>query len=207
MATSTITKTVLTEPRTVTTIAADVTAKTTAHTITTALGVTVFIDYAPDASAAKVGNGTRFKIQTSQTTTADLAWRDLFVVQTGVSSPNTGSLSSATTAGGTVINTTSTLPALGAFAFFKSTTVANNEWAEVVARSTGSSTFTVLDGVTTALTTNTTWYDSALHWQQYLNATGIVRWRVVAHNNMGTTNQAAMWHVAAIEGQNINATS
>ena len=200
------TKTVQSELKIISTLAAGAVSVTTSTlVISTEMGVNVFMDYAPDSSAAKIGTGTEFAIQTSQTTSGDDTWRTLLAVPTGVAAPKTGNLSSATTAGGTVVNTTSTLPSVGNFVFLKHTTLASSEWAEVV-KTTSASSFQVRDGLTTAQTTDSTWTNGATHWAHYLNAAAVVRLRVAANNNLGsvsTGNQACIWRVAAITADSI----
>ena len=102
-------------------------------------------------------------------------------------------------AGQTVIECGATVPAIGDILFFKNSTIANSEWANVVARVTtgGSETVTLESGLTNVQAAGT-YYTQGEHFVLTIDVEAVTRLRVVANNQKGSTNRAICWRCAAI---------
>jgi len=193
-------KTIETELKAITAVAAD------AQSISSVLDlsgpvkkVTVFIDHAKDAANAAVGQGTEYVIQVSEKASGNDTLRSLASFTAAITAPTAVTTDAQEAAGSTVIECGATVPAIGDIVFFKNATLANSEWANVVARVTtaGSESFTIESGLTNTQAAGT-YYTQGEHFVLTIDVEAITRLRVVCNNTRGTTNQAIVWRCAAV---------
>ncbi len=192
-------KTVETELKAITEVAANVQSLSSELALTGIKKVTIFIDHAKDNASASVGQGTEYVIQVSEKATGNDTWRSIPAFTATITAPTVITLDNDEAAGQTVIECGATVPAVGDIIFFKNTTLANSEWATVIARVTtgGSESVTLESGLTNAQADNTH-NTQGEHYQQTINTETYTRLRVVCNNTKGTTNRAIVWRCAAI---------
>jgi len=161
--------------------------------------VTLFIDHAKDAAGAAVGQGTEYVIQASQKASGNDTWRAIASFTAEITAPTAVTTDGEETAGATDIECGASVPAVGDIIFFKNATLANSEWANVIAvdATGGSEYFTLEDGLTNTQAAGT-YYTQGEQFVVTIDIHSITRLRVVCNNTKGTTNQAVVWRCAAI---------
>jgi hypothetical protein len=161
--------------------------------------VTILIDHAKDAAAAAVGQGTEYVIQVSEKATGDDTWRPVAARTAAITAPTAVATDAEEAVGQTVIECGASVPAVGDIILFKNATIANSEWANVIARVTtgGSETFTIESGLTNVQAAGT-YYTQGEHFVITVSVKAMTRLRVVCNNTKGTTNQNIIWRCAAI---------
>ena len=191
-------RTIQTELKAITAVAADVQSVSSVLALNTIRQVTIFIDHAKDNASASVGQGTEYIIQISEKATGNDTWRSIPAFTATTTAPTVITLDNDEAAGQTVIECGATVPVVGDIIFFKNTTLANSEWANVIARVTagGTESVTLESGLTNAQADNTH-NTQGEHYQQTLNTETYTRLRVVCNNTKGTTNRAIVWRCAA----------
>ena len=194
-----IPKTIQTELQGITAVAADVQSVSSVLNLAKARRVSIFIDHAKDNASASVGQGAEYIIQVSEKATGNETWRALAAFTAAITAPTAPVTDAEEAAGQTVIECGATVPAVGDIVFFKNATIANSEWANVIARVTtgGSETFTIESGLTNIQAAGT-YYTQGEYFVVVLDVSAITRLRVVCNNTKGTTNRAIVWRVAAI---------
>ena len=197
-----IPKTIQTELQGITAVAADVQSVSSVLNLAKARRVSIFIDHAKDNASASVGQGAEYIIQVSEKATGNETWRALAAFTAAITAPTAPVTDAEEAAGQTVIECGATVPAVGDIVFFKNATIANSEWANVIARVTtgGSETFTIESGLTNIQAAGT-YYTQGEYFVVVLDVSAITRLRVVCNNTKGTTNRAIVWRVAAITEQ------
>ncbi len=193
-----VVKTIETELKAITAVDANVQSISSELALTGMKQVTIFIDHAKDSADASVGQGTEYVIQVSEKATGNDTWRSIPAFTATITAPTVITLDNDEAAGQTVIECGATVPAVGDIIFFKNTTLANSEWANVIARAVGAGTesVTLESGLTNAQADNTH-NTQGEHYQQTINVQSYTRLRVVCNNTKGTTNRAIVWKVAA----------
>lgn len=192
-------KTIETELKAITGVDALVQSISSELALTGMKQVTIFIDHAKDNASASVGQGTEYVIQVSEKATGNDTWRSIPAFTATITAPTVITLDNDEAAGQTVIECGATVPVVGDIIFFKNTTLANSEWANVIARVTtgGSESVTLESGLTNAQADNTH-NTQGEHYQQTINVQSYTRLRVVCNNTKGTTNRAIVWRCACI---------
>jgi len=150
--------------------------------------VTVNVDIGRTATTAFVGAGTEVKVQFSQELTGNDGWIDYSMV-CDIAAATALVMDAQEAAGSTRIETGSGLPAAGDFVYFKNATIANSEWAKVVAilATGGSEYFDIEDGLKNVQDAITL-YNKAQRFNPTFEVGPALRMRVVINNNNGTTN-------------------
>ena len=195
-----ITKTIETELQAITAVAADVqSASSTLDLSGQIKKVTILIDHAKDHASASVGQGTEYVVQVSEKASGNDTWRTLTSFTAAITAPTAMASDAEEAAGQTVIECGATVPAIGDILFFKNATIANSEWANVIARVTtgGSETVTLESGLTNVQAAGT-YYTQGEHFVVTIAVESVTRLRVVCNNTKGTTNRAIVYRVACI---------
>jgi len=198
-----ITKTIETELQAIAALAADTQAVSSVLDLSGQIKkVAILIDHAKDAADASVGQGTEYVIQVSEKASGNDTWRALTSFTAAITAPTAMVTDAEEAAGQTVIECGAVVPAVGDILFFKNATIANSEWANVIARVTtgGSETVTLESGLTNTQAQGT-YYTQGEHFVVVLDVEAITRLRVVCNNTKGTTNRAIVWRTAAITSQ------
>jgi len=192
-------KVIQTELKAITTVAADIQSVSSELALTGMSTATIFVDHAKDNASASVGQGTEYVVQVSEKAAGNDTWRALDSFTATITAPTVITLDNDEAAGQTVIECGATVPAVGDIIFFKNTTLANSEWANVIARVTtgGSESVTLESGLTNAQADNTH-NTQGEHYVKSFNVEGFTRMRVVCNNTKGSTNRAICWRCAAI---------
>lgn len=192
-------KTIQTELLAITAISANVQQVSSTYTSLYTMQATVFIDHARDSASAFVGAGTEYRVEVSQKASGNDTWRTLYSVVCGITAPSSIVMDAQEAAGQTRIECGATVPAVGDIVFFKNATLANSEWAKVIARDTtvSSEYFDILDGLTN-IQPAITLYNQAEQFVITVNLRTGTRLRVVVNNNNGTTNYAIVSRIALI---------
>jgi len=161
--------------------------------------VSIFIDHAKDNALASVGQGTEYVIQVSEKASGNDTWRALASFTAAITAPTAVVTDAEEAVGQTAIECGATVPAVGDIIFFKNATLANSEWANVIAvTSNGAdSSFSVESGLTKAQAQGT-YYTQGEHFVVSLDVSAFTRLRVVCNNTKGSTNRAIVWRCAAI---------
>ena len=195
-----ITKTIQTELQAISALAASVQGISSVLDLSgTEKKVAIFIDHAKDSASAAVGQGTEYAIQVSQKASGNETWRALAVFTAAITAPVAMVTDGVEAVSSTVIECATGVPAVGDILFFKSATIGNSEWANVVTRSTAASAeqVTLESGLTFAQAAST-YFTQGEHFVSVIDTEAITRLRVVANNQKGTTNMAICWRVACI---------
>lgn len=160
--------------------------------------VIIYIDHGRTAATAFVGAGTEYRIEVSQKRSGDDTWVPIASVVAEIDAATAIVMDGSEAAGSTVIECGAGLPAVGDYVYFKNGTIANSEWAKVVAivSTGGSESFTIQNGLTNTQAAITL-YNKARRFAIQLDVEPFVRLRVVCNNNNGSTNQAIDWRCAA----------
>jgi hypothetical protein len=194
-----ITKTVQTELKAITNVAAAAQSISSVFSSTTHLQGTVFIDIAPEATNTP---GTELRVEISQKDSGNDTWIPFATFISTTLTSNTNAVDGTEAAASTVIEeATTTGIALNQYMFFKNGTIGNSEWSRVVAF-TGSTSFTVLDGITNAQTSST-WYNRGERFVVTMDLTSIKRLRVVCNNAYAASSVAVNWRAALVTGDSI----
>jgi len=189
-------KTIETELKALTEVAADVQSVSSILDVSTKNKVTILIDHAKDNAAASVGQGTEYVVQVSEKATGNDTWRALAAFTAAMTVPVAPVCSAIEPVGETVIACGAVVPAVGDRVFFKNTVLALSEWANVIAV-TPATNFTIESGLTNASEIKT-YYTQGEHFVLTIDVEAITRLRVVCNNTKGTTNRAIVWRCAAI---------
>lgn len=192
-----ITKTIQTELKVITALAADLQSKSSELALTNMKKVAIFIDHGRDAAGAFVGAGTEYRVEVSEKATGNDTWRTIASVVCGIAAPLAHVMDAEEAAGQTVIEIGATTPVVGDIQFFKNATIANSEWGKVVAMVANTS-LTLQDGLTNTQAAITT-YSKGEQFVLLLDVSAYTRLRVICNNNNGSTNQAIVWRCAAID--------
>ena len=192
-----ITKTIETELKVITAVAADVQSISSVLDLSGQVTrVTILIDHAKDNASASVGQGTEYVIQVSEKARGNDTWRALWASAAAITAPTAMVSDAEEAAGATVIECGVATPVVGDILFFKNASLALSEWANVIARSDGVSV-TLESGLTNTQAAGT-YYTQGEHFVLVLDVEAITRLRVVCNNTKGTTNRAIVWRCAAI---------
>jgi len=195
---SKITKTIQTELKAITAVAADVQSISSELALANVKKVTIFIDHAKDNALASAGQGTEYVIQVSEKASGNDTWRSLASFTAAITAPSTITLDAEEAAGQTLIEIGVTTPVVGDIVFFKNAIIANSEWGNVIAISAGVS-FTLESGLTiTQGSAGGTIFTQGEHFVLTIDVEAVTRLRVVCNNTKGSTNRAVVYRVAAI---------
>ena len=195
-----ITKTIQTELQAISALAASVQGISSVLDLSgTEKKVAIFIDHAKDSASAAVGQGTEYVIQVSEKASGNDTWRTVVPFTGAITAPVAMVTDGAEAVSSTVIECATGVPAIGDIVFFKSATIGNSEWSNVVARSTaaGSENVTLESGLTYAQAAST-YFTQGEHFVQVIDTEAFTRLRVVANNQKGTTNMPIVWRCSAI---------
>jgi hypothetical protein len=195
-----IAKTIQTELLAITLVAASTQQKSSVIDLTGTKRVTVFIDHARGATTAFGTQGTEYRIQVSEKAAGNDTWRTLAAPAAEATACLAIASSTAVAAGTTVVTITSgtSQAALGDVVFWANTASAgSSEWAKVVAIS-GTATFTVLDGLTNTQAAAHTIYTKGEMFVYTIDASALMRMRVIVNNNASGTTLAVYSRIAAI---------
>ena len=164
--------------------------------------VTILIDHAKDSATASAGQGAEYVIQVSEKASGNDTWRALASFTAAMTAPTAMVSDAEEAVGATVIECGAAVPAVGDILFFKNATIANSEWANVIARVTtaGSESVTLESGLTNIQPAGT-YYTQGEHFVETIDVEAVTRLRVVCNNTKGTTNQAIVWRCAAITAE------
>lgn len=192
-------KTIQTELLAITAVVANAQQKSSELDVSNIKNITLFIDHARDAATAFVGAGTEYRVQTSEKATGNDTWRTLYSVVCDITAASSIVMDTEEAAGSTRIETGATLPAVGGEVFFKNATIANSEWAKVIAiiATDGAEYFDILDGLTNAQAAITL-FNKSEHFVLSFSLNSIKRIRCIVNNANGTTNQAIVSRIACI---------
>lgn len=197
-----ITKTIQTELKAITQVAADAQSVSSVLDLSGQIKqVALFIDHAKDNASAAVGQGAEYVIQVSEKASGNDVWRALASFTAAITAPTAMRMDAEEAVGQTVIECGSTVPAVGDILFFKNNTLANSEWANVIARVTtgGSEEVTLESPLTNAQgSPGFIVFTQGEHFVITIDVKSITRMRVVCNNTKGTTNRAIVWRCAAI---------
>jgi len=159
----------------------------------------IFIDHAKDAPGAPLGAGTTYRIMASESITGEGNWRTIWENQTTLTAPTVMTTDGTEDAGSSVIECGNTVPVVDDIIFFKNNTLSNSEWSNVTSRviAGGSESITILEELS-YVQDQGSYYTQGEHfvWTGRLDA--INRLKVVAFNNLGTTNQNIVWRVILV---------
>jgi len=193
-------KTIQSELVPITAIAANAQAISSVLDVTGFKNMAVFIDHARDVTTAFVVAGTEYRIQVSENAAGNDNWRTITSVVCDITAASDIAMDGDEVVGSTVIECGATLPAVNDIVFFKNATIANSEWARVVAIVTtgGSESFTLSDGLTKAQVALAHMYNKAEQFVITFDVTTFTRMRVIINNNNGSTNQNIVSRVACI---------
>lgn len=192
-------KTIQTELKAITAVAADVQSISSTLALTGIKKVAVFIDHAKDNASASVGQGTEYVVQVSEKATGNDTWRALASFTAAITAPTAPITDAEEAAGQTVIEIGATLPAVGDIIFFKNATIANSEWGNIIAvTSAGAASTFTLESALTNTQAQGTYYTQGEHFVLVIDVEALTRLRVVCNNTKGTTNRAIVWRCAAI---------
>lgn len=193
------TKTVQTELQAITNVSASAQSVSAVLSVSSQLSITVYIDVAPEASNTP---GTQFRVESSQKASGNDTWITIGSVVSTSATVNSNAVDGTEAVGQTVIEeTTTTGLDRNQYIFFKNTTIGNSEWTRLVSF-TGSTSFTIQDGLTNAQT-GSTWYNQAERFALKFDLSSIQRIRVVCNNNFGASAVAVNWRAAATTGDAI----
>ena len=192
-----INKTIETELLAITAINANAQQKSSELTLLPDIfQTTIFIDHARDVATAFVGAGTEYRIEVSEKASGDDTWRTVSSVVCDITIALAIIMDAEEAAGATLIECGVVEPVKGDIVFFKNATIANSEWAKVVAV-TADTDFTLQDGLTNTQAAITL-YNKAEQFALTLSTYSFTRLRVIVNNNNGTTNQNIVSRIAAI---------
>lgn len=195
---SSVVKTIQTELKIITAVAADVQSVSSELALTGIKTVTVFVDHAKDHASASVGQGTEYVVQVSEKASGDDTWRALDSFAAAITAPTVITTDAAEAAGQTLIEIGATTPVVGDIIFWKNATIGNSEWSTVIAIVANTSC-TLESGLTNAQAgIGSTFNTQGEHYVKSFNTEGFTRMRVVCNNTKGTTNRAICWRCAAI---------
>jgi hypothetical protein len=189
-------KTIQTELLPITAVAANAQQISSEFALTKTSKATIFIDHARDVATAFVGAGTEYRVEVSEQASGNSTWRTAFSVVCDITAASSIVMDAEEAIGQTLIEIGATTPAVGDIVFFKNATLANSEWAKVVAINAGV-TFTIQDGLTYTQPAITL-FNKAEQFVLAIDTTSFTRLRVVVNNNNGTTNQNIVSRVAII---------
>lgn len=194
-----ITKTIETELKAITAVAANVQSISSELDLTgQEKQVTILIDHAKDNASASVGQGTEYVVQVSEKASGDDTWRALASFTAAITVPTAMVADNAEV--GPVIECDVATPVVGDILFFKLAVLANSEWSNVIARVDGESV-TLESTLANAIAAGGTYYTQGEHFPVTINVESITRLRVVCNNTKGTTNRAIVWRCAAITSE------
>lgn len=194
-----LTKTVQTELKAITNVAASSQSVSSTFTATNTLAALIFIDISPEATNTP---GTELRIEVSQKDSGDDGWVGYDSVISTTATVNSNAVDGTEAAGSTTIEeTTTTGLDRNQIIFFKNSTIGNSEWAQLVAF-TASTSFQIQDGLTNAQT-GSTWYNRGQRFVYPVDLTSIKRLRVVCNNNFGASSVAVNWRCAIITADSI----
>lgn len=189
-----ITKTIQSELKGITNVSSGSWDKSSTFSVGDRLAGLVMVDISPEATNTP---GSEIRVEVSQKDTGDDTWVVYTSFVTTTSTVNSNAVDGTEAAGETVIGeTTTTGLAVNQIIFFKNSTIANSEWAQMVSF-IGSTSFTLLDGLTNAQT-GSTWYNRGERFAIPVDFTTVTRMRVVLNNNYGSSPVAVNWRVALI---------
>ena len=192
-----ITKTIQTELKAITAVAADVQSVSSILDLSGQIKqVTILIDHAKDHASASVGQGTEYVVQVSEKATGNDTWRALASFTAAITAPTVITTDAEEVAGQTVIEIGATTPVVGDILFFKNATIGSSEWGTVIAIAAGT-TCTLQDGLTNTQAQGT-YNTQGEQFVVTIDVSSVTRLRVVANNTKGTTNRAICWRCAAI---------
>lgn len=192
-----VVKTIQSELLPITTVAADSQQISSVINVSSFNKATIFIDHARDVADAFAGAGTEYRVEVSEKSSGNDTWRTVLsvvadiIVASSIVMDAPGAI-----AGDTIINIGATTPAVNDIVFFKNATLANSEWAKVVAINAGV-TFTIQDGLTNAQP-NITLFNKAEQFVLTFNTESYTRLRVIVNNNNGSTNRNIVSRIAII---------
>ena len=192
-------KTIQTELKAITAVAADVQSLSSTLALNSIRKVTILIDHAKDSALASVGQGTEYVIQISEKASGNDTWRALTSFTAAMTAPTVITTDGQELAGQTLIEIGATTPVVGDILFFKNATIGNSEWANVIAIVAGV-TCTLESGLTNTQAQGT-YNTQGEHFVLVIDVEAITRLRVVCNNTRGSTNRAICWRVAAITSQ------
>ena len=195
-----IIKTIETELLIITAVAANAQQKSSVLDLTNVKKVAIFVDHGRTATTAFVGAGTEYRVEASQKATGDDTWRTIASYPCGIAAATEITADADEAVAETTVLCSASLPTLGDIVFWENATLANSEWAKVVAivSTGGSESFTIQYGLTNAQTAAKKIYNKGEHWAPLLDVAAHKRLRVICNNNAGSTNAAIKCRVAAI---------
>lgn len=192
-----VTRTIQTELLAITSVAANAQQKSSELSLADIRKVAIMINHGRTATTAFVVAGTEYRIEVSEKASGDDTWNTLASVVAEITAASEITADAGEAAGQTLIEIGTTTPAVNDIVFWQNTTLANSEWGKVVAI-VASTSFTLLDGLTNAQTTDYKIYNKGMTTVLVLDVEAFSRLRVVVNNNNGTTNAAIVCRIAAI---------
>jgi hypothetical protein len=198
--TDNIVKTIQGELLAITKVSANAQQKSAVLALKNMKKIAILIDHGRTATTAFVGAGTEYRVEASQKAVGDDTWRTIASVVCGIAAATETTADADEAVGETVILCDANCPAVGDIVFWENATLANSEWAKVVATTTGvgSESFTILDGLTNAQAAAKKIYNKGEQFVLLLDVEDYTRLRVVCNNNNGTTNAQIACRIAAI---------
>jgi hypothetical protein len=129
----------------------------------------------------------------------DRSWLRILSYTAGITVPVALVTDGIEAVGQTVIECSSVVPVVGDVVCFKNATIANTEFREVVARSTGVGTETItLKDALEFTQAQGTYYTQVEKWCPTIPLDGVLRLRVKVDNSRGSTNRAILFQVLEV---------